>query len=92
MSYITLFTPGTKLQHFKRELLTSRELKAEPNKYLYEYIGCATHSETREQMAVYRALYGDGELFVRPAEMFFSEVDHEKYPNIKQKYRFEKIQ
>ena len=89
---MTRLVSGDKLQHFKRELLTQQELREEPNKYLYEFVGLATHSETMEKMVVYRALYGGGELFVRPAEMFFSRVDHEKYPSVKQKYRFEKTQ
>ena len=57
--------------------------------YLVE--GIATHSETKEQMVVYRHLYGDGELCVRPLDMFLSETDHEKYPDNPQQYRFELV-
>ena len=55
--------------------------------YLVEDI--AHHSESGETMVVYRKLYGDGGLWVRPLEMFLEEVDREKYPDCKQKYRFE---
>ena len=57
------------------------------NLYLVEDI--AINSETGEEYVVYRALYGDCKLFIRPKEMFLSKVDHEKYPDIKQEYRFE---
>ena len=59
------------------------------NYYLVEDI--ATHSEDNTQYVVYRALYGDNTLYIRPLDMFLSKVDKEKYPKIKQKYRFEEI-
>ncbi len=56
--------------------------------YLVEDI--AIHSETKEKYVVYRPLYGDTTLlYIRPYDMFLSEVDREKYPNVKQQYRFE---
>lgn len=57
----------------------------------YEILCFALDSETREEMVVYRALYGEGGTWVRPKEMFLSPVDREKYPDAAQEYRFEKI-
>ena len=62
-------------KHFKGDL------------YLVEDI--IYHSETMEKMVAYRELHGECRLWCRPYDMFASEVDHEKYPDIKQQYRFE---
>ena len=55
----------------------------------YIVIDIATDSETNEKYVVYRALYGDNNLWIRKLDMFLSEVDHEKYPDVLQQYRFE---
>jgi hypothetical protein len=57
----------------------------------YLVIDLVTHSETNEKLVLYKALYGDLALFVRPLEMFLEKVDKEKYPNAKQEYRFEEV-
>ena len=59
------------------------------NYYLIEDI--AVGSEDLEEYVVYRALYGDNKLYIRPINMFLSKVDKNKYPDVEQEYRFEKI-
>ena len=89
------FEKGDIVKHFKRETLSEERLSEDPNAYLYEIIGTSRHTETKEELMIYKPLYYtecvDGvDYAARPLDMFMSEVDHEKYPEIKQKYRFEK--
>jgi len=88
------FKPGDIVKHFKRETISEKNLLKDPMKYLYLIIGTSRHTETGEEMVIYKPLYDvetmhDVDFAARPLEMFLSEVDHVKYPNIKQKYRFE---
>lgn len=55
---------------------------------LYEVLTIAKHTETMEDMVVYREVDGE-KTYVRPLEMFVSKVDKEKYPDVLQMYRFE---
>lgn len=94
---IMSFKVGSIVRHFKRETV---DLEKYPNAYLYEIVAFASHSETNEPLVVYKSLYSskgwgikkeipEGYVCARPTAMFYSEVDHEKYPGIKQKHRFE---
>lgn len=55
---------------------------------LYKVIAIAKHSETLEDMVVYTH---DDKIWVRPYNMFIEKVDKEKYPDVKQEYRFELV-
>lgn len=85
------FVSGDIVRHFKREMLSPEELAGEPEMYLYDIIGEAEHTESGETLMVYRPRYGERKLYARPIAMFLSEVDREKYPNVRQQYRFEKV-
>lgn len=57
--------------------------------HLYYVYGIVKHTETEEYLVAYQSCYKPYTLFVRPVDMFLSKVDFEKYPAVKQKYRFE---
>ncbi len=58
--------------------------------YLAEQL--AKDCETAEPVVIYRQLYGEGGLWVRPLADFLKEVDRQKYPNAAQNYRFELVE
>lgn len=57
---------------------------------LYRVENIAKHSETGEDYVVYRQMYGEESLWIRPLGMFLEKVDKEKYPDVVQEYRFER--
>lgn len=77
---------GNIVQHFKREWVSP-----ETSEYLYKVLAVAYHTENGEKLVIYQALYAPFKICARPYDMFMSEVDREKYPDIRQKYRFEKV-
>ncbi len=75
---------GDIVRHFKREWVSE-----ESTKYLYKVLAFAEHTETDEKLVIYQAMYTPFKICARPYDMFMSEVDHQKYPGIRQQWRFE---
>ena len=80
---------GDIVKHFKNELENDKSL------YIYKILAFAKHTETGEKLVIYQALYSNPktsinyDIYARPYDMFMSKVDRQKYPNVKQEYRFE---
>lgn len=81
------FKIGDTVQHFKRE-----NVNPESAEYLYRILAFAQHTETGEKLVIYQALYPPYKTCARPYDMFISEVDRDKYPDVKQQYRFEVVE
>lgn len=83
----TKFKPGQIIRHFKRDFISEEQKKE--NMYLYQVIGIAVHSETKEPLLAYQGLYYPFQLYVRPLAMAEEKTDKVKYPDAKQEYRLE---
>ena len=66
-------------QHFKGKLYLVKEIAFDSE---------SNNDEVKKRIVVYQALYGEHLTWARPYDMFCSEVDHKKYPDVKEKYRF----
>ena len=78
---------GMSVQHFKRSITDTSDTS-----YCYMIVSdCVKHTETGELFVAYMACYGDCSIYVRPRDMFYSEVDRSKYPDVKQQYRLEEV-
>lgn len=80
------FQIGDIVKHFKRE-----NVNQDSAEYLYKILAFASHTENGEKLVIYQGLYPPYKTCARPYDMFISEVDREKYPDVKQKYRFEVV-
>ena len=78
---------GDIVRHFKRE-----NVSPETSEYLYKILAFASHTETGEKLVIYQGMYPPFKVCARPYDLFMSEVDRVKYPDVNQKYRFEKIE
>lgn len=81
------FKIGDIVKHFKKE-----NVSEDTAEYLYKILAFASHTENGEKLVIYQALYPPYKTCARPYDMFVSPVDREKYPDVKQKYRFEVVE
>ena len=73
---------GKKYRHFKGKEYQVLDIV---------YDSESNNDEEYKKVVIYQALYGDKLKWARPYDMFNSEVDHQKYPDVEQKYRFEEV-
>ena len=76
-------------EHYKKMMVGKRYKHFKGTIYIVTDI--AVHSETAELMVIYKSFDNPGLVWARPMTMFLSEVDHEKYPDVKQTFRFEPL-
>ena len=78
------------MEHYKRTIPKAGEKWQHFKGHAYKIICLGSDIERRELVVVYQGV-NDRTCWVRPLNMFMSEVDHDKYPNATQKWRFQKV-
>ena len=76
----------------ERQSINAGEIYRHFRGNLYQIVTVGKHADSLEEYVVYQALYGKFEVYIRSMQDFFQILDKDKYPDARQKVRFEKVE